>query len=164
MVDEENGRRRILALFASGEGKGLNMAQIARLVGLSRERVRQITTQEGLIEPGPSPVPRTGPQPRVITGGVPVSLSHTVVGSIGELLAAADLMARGRMVFFPLVRTGACDLLTLDKQGRVERIEVRCGKRAGERVTYAFADKSQSDRRAIVLTGEPVRYEPSLDA
>lgn len=145
----------------------LNMSQLAARLGVSRERVRQLVRQEGLAVPkghvGLTPTPRRPPTPRVITGGVPVRLSATIVGTIGEMLAAADLMARGFMVFFPLTRTGACDLITLARHGATERIEVRCGHRNGDRLVWGQADRSRSDRRAIVLTGEPVRYEPPFE-
>lgn len=140
----------------------LNLAGIARRVGVSRERVRQIAEEEGLVAPkGVVGVHvHRPPVARLITGGVSVPLSSTVVGTIGELLAAADLAARGFMVFFPLVRTGACDLITLNRSGKTERIEVRCGHRKDGKVRYSFADRSKSDRHAIVITGEPVTYSP----
>jgi hypothetical protein len=141
----------------------LNLSDIARRVGVSRERVRQLVESEGLAPPlGVVGYKPRSPASRVITGGVPTPINHTVAGTIAELLVAADLSARGLIVFFPLVRTAACDLMTLDRSGHVERIEVRCGHRSGKRVVFNQKDKSKSDRRAVVITGEPVIYEPPM--
>lgn len=162
---ERSTRERVKELVAADPS--LTLAQLADATGVSRERVRQIVASEGLSPK--SGWPGVGeraagaagaPASRLMTGGVPVRVSHTIVGTIGELLAGADLMARGFMVFFPLTRTGQCDLIALDRDGRCERIEVRCGHRSGKRIAWQQPDRSKSDRRAIVLTGEPVRYEP----
>lgn len=142
----------------------LNLSDIARQVGVSRERVRQIVNEHNLevrksqtgIMIGTAP-----PEARIVTRGTPVLLSHSSSGTIGELMAAADLLARGFSVFFPLVRTGACDLITLSRDGSVERIEVRCGKRKKKGlIQVSFGDSSKYDRRAIVPIGEPVLYRP----
>lgn len=155
-----------------------SLAEVARVVGVSRERVRQIANSEGLQFGQPSidrygrehthqhipTSPRRAPEPALRTGGVAVTLSHTAVGTVGELLVAADLIARGWSVFWPLVRTPRCDLLVLSPDGsQVERIEVRTARRLGSEVRYARPDTSRSDRRAIVITGEPVRYSPPHD-
>ena len=148
----------------------LTMSDIARVLDISRERVRQIVAGEGLtVRRGHkgigerTPRPPGPPMSRVQTGGVAVPISHTVAGTIGELMAAADLTARGFVVFFPLVRTAQCDLVALDREGNVQRIEVRCGHRGQKgRVVYSQKDRSRTDRYAIVITGEPIVYDPPL--
>jgi hypothetical protein len=71
----------------------LTMADIARALDVSRERVRQIVESEGLTvrrgHRGVGERVRRAPQSRVQTGGVSVPITHTVAGTIGELLAAA---------------------------------------------------------------------------
>lgn len=149
-----------------------SMAEIARHLGVSRERVRQIVDEEGLTvghdvlcaddKWRPATVgTRTLPRARVITGGLPVALNATAVGTASELLTAADLTARGWAVFFPLVRTACCDLVIVGKDGAVERVEVRSAKRsAAGLLQFSSPDRSKSDRRALVVTGEPVTYRP----
>jgi len=155
---EPNTRERIRELIQSEPM--LNMSDIAARVGVSRERVRQIVRQEALgITTGQHGV--VARQPDVVTGGVSMRVGSTAIGTIGELLAAADLVSRGFMVFFPLIRTAACDLITLTRQGLMERIEVRCGKRLNGGLKYSkLGDRSACDRYAIVVTGEPVAYSP----
>lgn len=148
----------------------LNQSEIAARVGVSRERVRQIVSEEEFAVPRGirGVMPRQGrasriPQSRVRTGGVVMPINHTTAGTISELLAAADLTARWYVVFFPLVRTAICDLVVIGLQGSVERIEVRSGHRYDGRVVWSRPDASKSDRRAIVLSGEPVHYDPPLE-
>jgi len=155
-----------------------SLAELGRCAGVSRERARQIIQAAGIIRTraprsSPSPAkevrrvgrPRRQPQPPLRTGGVNVEISSRACGAVGELLAAADLIARGWSVFVPLVHNPTCDLLALSPDGdKAERIEVRSGRRSadGQRIIYPMPDRSLSDRRAIVVTGEPVTYEPPL--
>jgi hypothetical protein len=141
-----------------------NLSRIADEVGVSRERVRQLVKAEGLAPPRGVVGYRRRDRPpvaRLITGGVAVRITHAVAGTIGELLVAADLLARGYQVYAPITRHGgACDLITL-REGLTECIEVRCGARNARGVVkYNRPDTAKSDRRAIVLTGEPVLYDP----
>ena len=149
-------RERVRELVAAGPT--LNLSGIAERLGVSRERVRQIVTQESLVVAkgvvGYRPRPKRESQPE--TG----YLCETAKGTVGELLVAADLTARGLVVFFPLVRTAECDLVALARRGKPERIEVRCAKRRGGVVRFSKPDTAGYDRLAIVVPGEPVRYEP----
>ena len=145
-------------------------AQIAYELGISRARVSQLLRAEGLQAkrgwPGVGERGNAdsgyGASP-LVTGGIPIRLEATAVGTIGEMLAAADLMSRGLQVFFPLIRrVGSCDLVTVSRDGsQVERIEVRCGKRRIDgHIVWARSPRHKVDRFAIVLTGEPVQYSP----
>lgn len=171
-VVDSDTRLQIRKLIAND--KTLNLSAIAKRIGISRERVRQIVNQEGLaVQRGVVGYrPRRNarpPAPRVLTGGVGARLDCTVVGTISELLVAADLAARGYKVFFPLVRTAACDMVIMDSDGEnVQRIEVRSGHRRVDRKGIAYAtnpksDKARCDRYAIVITGEPVFYRPKFN-
>jgi hypothetical protein len=161
-MGERTTRERVRELVVSDPE--LNLSGIAERIGVSRERVRQIATEEGLAVArgvvGYRPRPRRPPASRVITGGVPVEITHTVAGTIGELLVAADLMARGFVVFAPIARhTASCDLIAL-VSGTPERIEVRCAKRREGKLRYP-APKARFDRLALVVTGETVTYLPA---
>jgi hypothetical protein len=97
-----------------------------------------------------------------MTGGVAMrGPTCTARGTVAELLVAADLTAKRCTVYFPLIRNASCDMIILNQSGKPERIEVRTGYRKGEgAVRWQKPDISKSDRRAIVITGEPVIYEP----
>jgi hypothetical protein len=105
-------------------------------------------------------------RPRVRTGGVDVPVSAVTAGTISELLVAADLMARGYVVYFPLMkRTAHVDLIaTPSNPDRLPlRIEVRSGTiGARGQVRYAKKADSRADHHAVVMTGEPVHYKPEL--
>lgn len=138
-----------------------NLSDLARALGVSRERVRQLANDLGLG------VPRgvTGYKPRAKR---PVAravgyLCETAKGTAGELLVAADLTTRGFAVFFPLVRTTRCDLIAMDGQGNLERIEVRCGRRRGGSLRVNRPTRKHFDRLAVVVAGEPIAYEPPID-
>lgn len=85
-------------------------------------------------------------------------------GTVCELLVAADLLERGFHVFVPVTRhIGACDLITLAPDGKVERIEVKRGKKTKHGTRYAKPTPRTFDRLAVVVPGEPIRYQPPLD-
>lgn len=142
----------------------LSAAELARRLGVSRERVRQLTEAMGIrLVRWRRSAPQTAKEPesRIITGGVQATLHATSAGLIGELLVAADLTARGWTVFFPLTRIAACDLVALKSGGVPERVEVRCAKRADNgALRYARPDRAKYDRLALVVSGEPVTYVP----
>ncbi len=142
---------------------------LAESVGVSGATVYKILNAKGL-KPGKAPprpyTPREAKAPgsRMVTAVPSGPINHTTCGTIAELIAATDMLARGWQVFFPLVRTTKCDLLATDPKGvKVVRIEVRAGKRdkAGKLV---FAQKAGAacDHYAVVLVGEPVIYKPEL--
>ena len=165
---KKTAREKIILILASNPEA--TPSDITRETGVSRQRVHQIMDKLGIPRPkqirfgSPEYIPRQ-PKPRVITGGVAVTITHHASGTIGELLVAADLTARGYNVFFPLVRTTSCDLISLHKDKvTIERIEVRCARRDGDnQVRYSRPDISKSDRRAIVVTGEPIIYDPPFE-
>lgn len=72
-------------------------------------------------------------------------------------------MARGWSVFYPLVRTTRMDLIAVSENGeRVRRIEVRCAKRSGSTVKFNTKHNAVCDNFAVVITGEPVIYDPDI--
>lgn len=165
-MTEKTTRELVRALVR--DEPSLNLTDIAARIGVSRERVRQIATEEGLGVPrgvvGYRPRKAAGPPvARVTTGGVPVKITQTVAGTIAELLVAADLSARGFVVFFPLVRSAICDLVALRRDVELPlRIEVRSGHRSGQRIVYSTKTNSPAEHHAVVITGEPVVYRPPL--
>lgn len=141
---------------------------VASALGVSRQRVHQAAQKYGIRlrgtrrasdptrrKPGP-------PKPTAITGGVQPQLTHTVCGTISELLAAADLMTRGYRVYMPIARQRCHDLIAVSPEGKLVTIEVRSGRRCpvGNGHTYPSNRTVKSDVTAVVLVGEPVIYEP----
>ena len=154
--------------------------EVADALGLSRSRVYVACKRHGIkLARPPAPPYVYRPErcqhgvrrsvaltPRVITGGVQRTVSPTVCGTISEVLAAADLMARGFRPYAPFVRQRSHDLIAVAPNGRVITIEVRSGRKKSHG-GYTFPNRetrSRSDVLAIVLTGEPVIYEPTLEA
>lgn len=161
-------RERIVALLKADPS--LTVSELGRRVGVSKQRVSQILYSAGL-QAGAYQVRRDAngklikspPRIMVETGADVDAVSATVAGTIAELVVAADLMARGWQVFFPIVRTTKCDLLATDKTGeRVIRVEVRSGRRVGEAITFYKKVNAVCDHYAIVIPGEPVTYKPEL--
>lgn len=159
---------------------GLTGAEIAREMGISRQRVSQIAVQEDVQLPRKPPaekkpeVPkrrrrvfkRDKPSvivPRLITGGVPVRVNTVAAGRVSELLVAADLVARGWHVFMPIDYRKGHDLVACGN-GRLATFEVRSGRRgkAGG-VVFLRNRVMLSQHYAVVVTGEPVTYEPPLE-
>jgi hypothetical protein len=92
------------------------------------------------------------------------NLCTSAVGSVSELLVAADLTARGWSVFFPLFRA-RCDLIACSwDAGIVRRFEVRSGKRRNGTAGFQKTSNDVCDHYAIVISGEPIIYEPELEA
>lgn len=160
-------RERVVALVR--DEPHLNQTEIAERIGISRQRVAQIVADEELDVPrGPRGVasrkraaaatPALAERP---DDAIPQYLAGAG-GTIAVLIAAADLMARGFSVFYPLTQSAPCDLVAIDRNGKVERIDVTKARRAGGEIRYDDPDRSKADRRALILTDEPVRYEPAL--
>lgn len=144
-------------------------SEIAREIGVSRQRISQVCAKEGIklkrAYPASDRKPSSTPAPRVITGGVISPISHTVCGSISELLVAADLMARGYKPYMPIVRQRSHDILAVNTNNEVLTVEVRSGKRRadGNGITWnSKGERCASSFCAIVITGEPVIYKPEL--
>ncbi len=167
-MDKRTTRERVREFMKTNPKP--NLSDLARKLGVSRERIRQLAVAEGLWEGGAGPLyrPRGSsvctPVPRMITGGVPVRLSASAVGTVSELLVAADLSARGFWVFFPFVRSALCDLVAMRRNGKTIRIEVRSGHRTPcrKKIVYSQNTDSPAEHHAIVITGEPVEYQPPL--
>lgn len=107
--------------------------------------------------------PLAMPNP-VLADGRP---NHSMRGAISEHVAIADLMARGFEVFVAACPTSTCDLVSL-KGGKLERIEVKTGKRttddARPTCNYPKGERqTRYDRLAIVVPGEAVYYSPPFD-
>jgi hypothetical protein len=142
-----------------------NGADIARSMKVSPSRISQLANETG-VRPSKRRPPARAPKSRVITGGVAVTINHTAAGTIGELLVAADLIARGYHVYAPLVRHGGgVDLVAISKLDcSLFRIEVRCAVRRDNRLVFCAPSTAKHDVIALVVTGEPVVYRPELPA
>jgi len=139
-------------------------SEIADALGVSRMRVYQIAKEKGLNFKKAKRRKRvkSEPKPRLITGGVAVTISETAAGKVSELLVAADLTARGWQVFLPVYQNKGHDLIAA-RYSRLISIEVRSAKRnKSGNVVYAKKTDSFSHIHALVITGEPVVYEPNL--
>ena len=145
---------------------GLSGSEAAREIGISRQRVNQVAKKHGISFADKRFLPRerpvSAPKVRVITGGVETPINHSVAGTICELLVAADLMARGWQVFMPIIASKGHDVIAT-KRERILTFEVRSASRntAGNPVFAKKADCA-SDVYALVITGEPVIYDPLL--
>jgi hypothetical protein len=153
--------------------KGYSAREIARKVKVSRQRVYQLAKENGISLPHPvmgspasqqRPLPKSAPKARVVlTGGVDVPLSHSVVGIISEFLVAADLMARDFRVYLPVKANRGHDIIAEAWNGALLTFEVRSAYRTLDGGT-SFNRKSEdrADYYALVVTGEPVAYKPDL--
>lgn len=141
---------------------------IATELGVSRQHVYQVARRHKIDLPqNMTPrvfTPRRSPQPRIQTGGIMAKVNHSVAGTISELLVAADLMARGWQVFLPVIASRGHDVIAT-KDGKIATFEVRSAHRNATG-TIKFARKADclSDYYGLVITGEPVAYEPDIDA
>ena len=149
--------------------------ELTTLTGITRQRVYQIAAEEGLVlvrrtneprqpgEPGPHGQGVRGPAPRVLTGGIAMPLTTTAAGAIGELLVAADLVARGWHVFAPIIKVNThCDLIAMNPNNNaLLRVEVRCARRFGGAIRWNIPEQSKGDIFARVVTGEPIDYWPN---
>ena len=96
-----------------------------------------------------------------------LGIAPNSVGAVSELLAAADLLARGYHVFRSLSPSSACDLVAINPNGgAIIRLEVRTGARTkmGDvRFPRKREDVGRSDHYAVVVQGEDVIiYDPPL--
>lgn len=150
----------------------LPASAIARQLGLSRQRIYHVCKKEGIAllpyhewagaDRRPRLHPPRKPKARLITGGVPQDISHAVAGTISELLVAADLMARGWQVFRPLTAATGHDIIAVRK-GTILTIEVRSAHANNSgRLIYNKKADCKSAHYGLVVTGQPVTYEPDL--
>ena len=139
--------------------QGFTCARIATELGVSRQRIHQLAQKLGLKlrKDAASPVPR------ILTIGVIAPCSHRIAGYVAELLAAADLMARGWEVFLPALASRGHDIVCRKSGGPFVTIEVRSATRVKSgRISFQKFDRDKSDHYALVMTGEPVQYQPPL--
>ena len=146
----------------------LTAKQLAVMNGCSRQHVHAVLAREGLkaAEPvrfwAPDPDAPRRVASKITPASGPVTVNTCVAGSIGELLVAGDLMARGWKVFFPLFRAHS-DLIAQSPDGEtMRRIEVRSAKRYGKEVRFSKSAKDKCDHYALVLEGEPISYLPDI--
>lgn len=149
------------ALIEVAKGGEFTARELAKQFGISHQRIHQIANEENLPLASAASVPRP-PAPRVVTGGVSVPLDTVVVGTISELLVAADLLARGWEVYRPVRPSRGHDILAM-KDGAIKTVEVRSAKRNAEGyIVYPRNDLKPADHLALVVTGEPITYRPDL--
>jgi hypothetical protein len=93
-----------------------------------------------------------------------MSISHSTLGALRELLVASDLMRKGYQVFRALSPSSTCDLVGIRPDGVVERIEVTTGQPTENSVGFTWSDHptDRFDLLAIVLrdTNE-IKYLPA---
>jgi hypothetical protein len=164
-------RERVIALVR--QSPHLNQTEIAEQLRVSRQRVAQIVSSEELAVPrGKRGIaPRAKPQKQQVAESVTARADNALPaylanagGPIAVLVTAADLMTRGYTVYLPISAAAAADLVAIDARGNVKRISVqRATRGAGDKLQYTYPKPGSVDAHALILTDEPVRYEPALD-
>lgn len=171
-----SARDQVVEIIRSGER--ITISEIAARCGVSRQRIHRILRQEGLRAPvdgrlhprRPSSPDSSQMAPPVVTGGIPESVSKTAGGQISELLAAADLLARGYRPFRPVVGNSLFDIVAINpRTGAILTIEVKSGRKIDGRLVFQRNScvkvrhcESEPDHYAVVCKGEPVEYVPPL--
>lgn len=124
---------------------GLTAGQIAERASVSRQWVHQTAKKNGI------PLPRAWRH------------QSTVAGTVAELLAGADLLARGWQIYLPAFRTGGHDLLATAGD-KIISIEVRSAHRDHKgAIHFARRPNDKSSHYALVIKGEPIVYRPELE-
>lgn len=95
--------------------------------------------------------------------GAHPGIAAPTVGTISELLAAADLLTRGYAVFRALSPACPSDLAIL-KDGRLITVEVRTAywNRANNKLIYA--KRADPSHLYALVVGNKVHYEPPLES
>jgi len=96
-----------------------------------------------------------------------VRVSHTACGKSAELIAAADLVARGWNVYLPMFCNRGFDLAAF-KDGVTITVEVRSSRKLLVSTVTPFIHKKRpqeiyASHYAVVCDGCSVHYEPSID-
>ena len=145
--------------------EGKTTSEIAAALGISRQRVHSAAKTNGIALPKygrPANFRVPPPKARVQTGGIPVPISTSVAGSIAEMLVAADLMARGFHVYMPVIISRGHDIIACNGT-EIITFEVRSAHRnASGKLIFGRKPDCCSDHYALVVTGEPVIYDPPL--
>lgn len=124
-------------------------ADIARDLGVSRERVRQALIALGF----PTRVARTRARNSLRYA---VAIPPHTVGAVCELQVASDLLQRGFHVFRSVSPHAPCDIITM-VGGKLFRVEVRAAKRG------ACSTHGEYDLLAAVNQDGTIIYSPPLD-
>lgn len=150
-------RERIAALLATSPQP--TYAAIAEFVGVSRQRVQQIALALGLAQA----VPRRRRR-RLVAGDMPEKRPQfsTTQGRVTELQVAADLIARGWKVYWPL-SGGGPDLLVFERPDRVRRVEVRPGKRLPNGAIRWNCPDAVAELYAIVISPSEIEYRKTRE-
>lgn len=142
---------------------GMVASAIAEQAGVARQLIYKLAAKHGIkLPPAHAKAQwRARAVQRIVTGGIPET-TRIAVGAASEMLAAADLLARGWQVYIPIRRDRHHDLIAC--KGRLTiSIEVKSGYRADSgTVRYMKSGRNHSDHHAVVLLGEPVVYFPEL--
>lgn len=138
----------------------LSQADVARLLGISRQRVSQLCKQHGLVLRnairGPRPDRRIGPNPNHF-GHARGRSNSAFIGAAGEATVAAYLMQRGIPVYRSMSPVASCDLIA-DLDGVLFKIEVRSAKRTNSgRLTFAIPQE-RYDVLALVTPDGAVQF------
>ena len=133
-------------------------AEIARVLGVSRQRVHQVCRDSGIKLPKAPPSP---PFSRA-NCAAPARISPSVAGAVAEAIAIADLLSRGYKPYSPVVRQRSHDIIAVSPSGVVITIEVRSAVRDVSRVHVPKSARDKSQHYALVLKDEPVVYKPDL--
>ena len=148
--------------------QGKTSGEIAEHFGISRQRVHQVAKREGIQLSTPSLGrphmwgKRDKQVSRIKISGDNHEISTKTSGCISEMLAAADLMARGWKVFFPINSHGHHDIVAA-KGDMLKSFEVRSGTKNKDFALRFRRDKElRSDFYAVVIRDGPVEYEPDL--
>jgi PD-(D/E)XK endonuclease len=147
MIDVE----KLAALLADN----VSMADAAKAFGVSRQRIHQIIKRHKLKHTLYIRQPESA-KPRLLTNGL--RLGTMAAGKVSEMMVAADLLARGWQVFFPIYQSiHGYDLIAV-KADRIIKVEVKSAYRNQSKIQYA-KKRHPIDYYALVLFGEPVQYE-----
>jgi hypothetical protein len=103
------------------------------------------------------------PKPTVLaTAGLTVPPSKHLRGAVAEILVAADLLARGYLVYRAVCGVRGHDVIATNGSA-ILTFEVRTARRRMDgKVVYSRTNNCGSSHHAIVLPGEPILYEPPL--
>lgn len=133
-------------------------ADMAREIGVSRERIRQALVKLGLptrVRKGPA-IP-LNPDERPALHDLP---PH-ILTSVCETLVCADLLARGWDTYRSIDPHAACALVAL-RDDRVIRVAVRPVKMVAGTAKRIGALHGQYDTLALVWPEGQIEYQPAL--
>lgn len=83
-------------------------------------------------------------------------------GAVHEMMVACDLMRHGFSLFRALSPACSCDLIAIDPDGKLVRVEVKTGYvGATGRVNSPKADPARFDMLAVVVNGDRIYYSPN---